>query len=593
MHDMPAMGEGNVEHGCEDVACATQSHIAAESRDLVLGTLDGKDGDGGATNTLTWNPSSEMGVGERDAAEDRSPAPIERSRDRNTTDEPERGRRPRRVPDARSPPSSSALVDRPFKFTQARSGSSSDSDSTVTQSDTEQPQPRDMDPEKARRPQSGSAPLSRPDPLTFLEPDSPDITPESIRRSIEESAARWRPRKSPSSASSASSASDVFSQTDPETSPSSSPTQSTHSSPTPHATAPQFPPDRRPPKSYGTPEMPRGPVNHPHIPPNSLQPRLGGSNYAKHLPRAEKMPLSGYQLVASKLSSSHPQSLPIRPIYRRFETLSHRILLHLQDELAELEEQLHRLDTADTQTRRLRDCFLPASRRTEVLAGGELQWHRTDILGKIGYKLEQYSASSPPFLPSAFPPLCLSSRMLTSKDRVLASFVKTQGVERPRPFETEEYRSFLEQQKPIAELETRFLDAPDDLIALQSPPPSLDCLSSGAPTPRPRADRPSSPSLPEKEAKSAAPAPTAPARRISIPSLAAAIAVAVLLPVLSFASVPGLPGRMTVIWLVAAGVLNPLLQASGGLQGRIDGRDAVACAGIYGGAMSVVALVFS
>lgn len=87
----------------------------------------------------------------------------------------------------------------------------------------------------------------------------------------------------------------------------------------------------------------------------------------------------------------------LKPIYRRFEALNHRLLLHLQDELSELEEQLHRLDTADTQTRRLQNCILPASRRAEYLAGGELQWHRTDILGKIGFKLGQYSEFFPPY----------------------------------------------------------------------------------------------------------------------------------------------------------------------------------------------------
>src|SRR5690606_17566050 len=97
-----------------------------------------------------------------------------------------------------------------------------------------------------------------------------------------------------------------------------------------------------------------------------------------------------------------------------------------------------------------------------------------------------------------------------------------------------------------------------------------DCLSSGAPTPMPRAEPPFSTTCPEKEAKTTTAAPS-PLPQVSIPSLAAAIAIAVLLPVLAFASVPGLPGRMTVIWLVAAGLLNPLLQA-GGLRGGIDLR---------------------
>lgn len=198
---------------------------------------------------------------------------------------------------------------------------------------------------------------------------------------------------------------------------------------------------------YGTPEMPRGTAKLPHIPASAgLTPRMPGHHgHVKHLPRAEKLPLSGYELLASSISSAPAPSLAapsrlsalvgsqrfasrrssvasfmttstcsarsgpedtdagpgaegqanLKPIYRRFEALNHRMLLHLQDELSELEEQLHRLDTTDTQTRRSQSRILPASRRAEHLAGGELQWHKTDILGKIGYKLGQYSESSP------------------------------------------------------------------------------------------------------------------------------------------------------------------------------------------------------
>jgi len=87
----------------------------------------------------------------------------------------------------------------------------------------------------------------------------------------------------------------------------------------------------------------------------------------------------------------------IKPIYRRFETLNHRLLLHVQDELSELEEQLHRLDRADAHARRhggeanTNATTFPASRRAEQAAGGELQWRRTDVLGQIGFKLERYS----------------------------------------------------------------------------------------------------------------------------------------------------------------------------------------------------------
>lgn len=203
---------------------------------------------------------------------------------------------------------------------------------------------------------------------------------------------------------------------------------------------------------YGTPEMPRGTAKLPHIPASGLTPRLSVPHYghAKHLPRAEKLPMSGYELLASTISSTSTTATPstsapsrlsallgtqprfasrrssvasfvtstssvrsgsedmeagpggnghasLKPIYRRFEALNHRMLLHMQDELSELEEQLHRLDTTDTQTRRMQSRILPASRRAEHLAGGELQWHKTDILGKIGYKLGQYSELSSRF----------------------------------------------------------------------------------------------------------------------------------------------------------------------------------------------------
>lgn len=150
-------------------------------------------------------------------------------------------------------------------------------------------------------------------------------------------------------------------------------------------------------RSYGTPEMPRGSANLPHVSPSLLTPRASNFGHVKHLPRAEKLPLSGYELLASRLSTAGapaadaPGEPQLQPIYRRFEPLNHRLLLHLQDELCELEEQLHRLDTADTQNRRLQNGILPASRRADAQTAGELQWHKTDILGKIGFKLEQYS----------------------------------------------------------------------------------------------------------------------------------------------------------------------------------------------------------
>lgn len=149
-------------------------------------------------------------------------------------------------------------------------------------------------------------------------------------------------------------------------------------------------------QQFGTPNMPRGNYQLPVVSPSVLSSRYQQQIKPHALPRAEKIPVTGYELLASRLSYSRDaeeRGERIRPMYRKFEALNHRLLLHLQDEISELEEQLHRLDNADTQSRRADRYIVPASRRAAAQAGGELQWHKMDILGKIGYKLGQYSAA--------------------------------------------------------------------------------------------------------------------------------------------------------------------------------------------------------
>lgn len=269
------------------------------------------------------------------------------------------------------------------------------------------------------------------------------------------------------------------------------------------------------PDRYGTPEMPRGSAKLPHIPTSDLTPRVPNQGHPMHLPRAEKLPMSGYELLASSISATAPTppspagnrmsaflrapsasrkrgsrrhssasfftapaaaaahapveaEVMIKPIYRKFEALNHRLLLHLQDELSELEEQLHRLDTTDTQTRRLQSSILPASRRTEFLAGGELQWHKTDILSKIGFKLGQYSR------------FCRRKTTgnnvanLNPPDHVLSSFTATRDLPAPSLADITSYRTYLATHQPISEVETRFLDPTDDLISLAAPPDGAD-----------------------------------------------------------------------------------------------------------------------
>lgn len=386
---------------------------------------------------------------------------------------------------------------------------------------------------------------SIPDFLNKLDEDLPAAAVDGIEQNMAE-AASWGGanndgKASPSAQSSSSSStsgspySDLSSERTTDTERSSSPERSVESDETPVATvlnsiesslhtidtkrrSSLFDIDR-----YGTPEMPRGTANLPHIPVSVLTPRVPNQGHPKHLPRAEKLPLSGYELLASRISASsaadpmprsHPGSsasssstatprehIPrrhssasnifyrnsllepeptIQPIYRRFKAMNHRLLLHLQDELSELEEQLHRLDTADTQTRRLQNRILPASRRAEAQAGGELQSHKADILAKIGLKLGQYSESFPvQRLGVARQHEDTDHR---STDHAMASFTATRDIPSPSSSDVNEYRRYLATHQPVTEIEARFLDSTDDLVNLAPPPTRTTSSSSSAPS---------------------------------------------------------------------------------------------------------------
>jgi hypothetical protein len=80
-------------------------------------------------------------------------------------------------------------------------------------------------------------------------------------------------------------------------------------------------------------------------------------------------------------------------MYRKFEQLNHRVLLHLQDEISELEEELRQIDECIAQyaPRNESGQLQPASRRGEARYGNELHYKRTELLGRIFLKLGQYS----------------------------------------------------------------------------------------------------------------------------------------------------------------------------------------------------------
>jgi hypothetical protein len=344
-------------------------------------------------------------------------------------------------------------------------------------------------------------------------------------------------------------------------------------------------------QQFGTPNMPRGNYQLPFVPPSTLSARYQQQVKPHALPRAEKIPVTGYEKLASQLSYSRDaeeRGERIRPMYRKFEALNHRILLYLQDEISELEEQLHRLDNADTQSRRTDRYIVPASRRAAAQAGGELQWHKTDVLGRIGYKLTQYSMSFA--LPNPKP--------VTNKsiDQALSSFNSTQSLAPPDPEDIDFYRSYLQSEHLIAEPETHFLDPTDDLVSICSdtlprPPfqlssedrsydPSSSMLSSDNETPRHTHSSHSLHSLPPQHHENAEKSP--------LPALAAAIAAMILIPILTFNVIPNFIGRITVTFLVACFAVFGLV-LSGVPKHELFGREGMLCAGVYGGVMIVVA----
>lgn len=109
--------------------------------------------------------------------------------------------------------------------------------------------------------------------------------------------------------------------------------------------------------------------------------------------------ISGYSLLATRLSSATESQEPrLPPLYRRFENLNHRVLLHLQDEIAQMEEDLRLVDeyeelqraaTAEQEGTKM----LPASRRMDAQAQvySSVHYRREELLSALARKTEQYS----------------------------------------------------------------------------------------------------------------------------------------------------------------------------------------------------------
>ena len=224
---------------------------------------------------------------------------------------------------------------------------------------------------------------------------------------------------------------------------------------------------------------------------------------------------TGYALLASKISAHRPRHPApqgtdtvedadeggvnaeedppfLAPIYRKFETLTHRMLLYLQDEISELESQLSELDAAialETHQLQVQQQQQPhhhhpnhnhnghrtstvststtsssavhgvqgvqpvqEARRLDAKLPSRLQWHRADLLGRVGGRLEVYQ------------------RAMTSYAKMTRDFSRV-DVGGPGGGELEAYRQWMESKAPIAVAETGFLrrENEGDLVTIKPP----------------------------------------------------------------------------------------------------------------------------
>lgn len=241
------------------------------------------------------------------------------------------------------------------------------------------------------------------DALKYLDEDSPEVTPEAVRRSIDGAISPH-----PANVAGAnhpwvagSHLGSILSQNMPYREPAIIPRAppsrgSATSFPSEQHRGPTVPmPHSTPGLQNGVPQInqawppsPRSAFSHPRAATVGMQSPFLPPMMHPH-PINQKPPLSGYSLLSLKLAGSIADPHAVTPIYRRFEAISHRLLLQLQDEICELEQQLESIDADEARSRHGPTGVAPASRRGQSESG----WYRDQALGMIGWKLRQYSES--------------------------------------------------------------------------------------------------------------------------------------------------------------------------------------------------------
>lgn len=282
-------------------------------------------------------------------------------------------------------------------------------------------------------------------------------------------------------------------------------------------------------QQYQYPPPPGGPFPGPAM--NGQMVHPDHPPHAPDSPDLSQRTLAGYEMIAHELADRDSK---VSTVYRKFEYLNHRVLLHLQDELSELEEQLRTVDELIVQM----DPALtdgkttPVSRRGEAYRGGEIHHRRTSLLGRIFMKTEQYNRA-------------MSSYATMSKDFRPA-----------QPEQIETYRAWMDTHAPVHEIETRFLQRGKDLIVPDSSSRSgsISMMNTSG------------------SAKN---------------STLVYLPVALMLPLILFSVIPSLAGRLMVTALIATGAF--VAASSTRIWTMLEPREWAVCGAAYVLVMSALA----
>ncbi|OJK05148.1 hypothetical protein ASPACDRAFT_56541 [Aspergillus aculeatus ATCC 16872] len=275
----------------------------------------------------------------------------------------------------------------------------------------------------------------------------------------------------------------------------------------------------------------------PPSPPRSPEEDSQRGNHKRSRSTKTSPPPSGYGLLAWRLSSSTDNQEPrLPPLYRRFEDLNHRVLLHLQDEIAQMEEDLRVLDEYDQMHRAATaeqegTTVLPASRRMDVQAQvySSLHYRKEELLGALAQKTEQYNNA------------------LSAYSRVLQNLPPAENKD------IETYRTWMNERNPIIAAETRFLDHTKDLVSL-------------------------------------APRAISASRARSVYAAIIIASAAVVLPLLTFSMIAEFSGRLLVVAVVGGAAAAVASTQSTGADQLVGSQDGWRSASLYFGFMATAAL---